>query len=157
MKRIGRNSLALLLAVLTAYALAAVAATQSVMARLAEMGVTVPVDVRISTTFSDLINMAGTLLPLLLIALGLGFAVAAIVSRRRPDWKKLGYPLAGFAAVITMYLLMRMVLELTPVAAARSIEGLLLQGVAGAVGGWVFYLLAAPKTSGGEAAAAVAS
>jgi hypothetical protein len=149
-----RNSLAFLTAALTTYFLAAVAATQSVMNRLADMGVEVPFNDRMATTFADLAGMFGTFMPLLLIALALGFVIAALISRFRPGWKSFGYPLAGFAAVITMHLLMHAVLEITPVAATRSVAGLLVQGLAGAAGGWVFYFLSirsASRKSGGAA------
>ncbi len=136
-----RALVAFLLAVLAAYLAAAVLATQAVMSSLAAMGVDVSFGVRLSTTLADLAGMFATFAPLLGVALLLGFLVAGGVLRWRPGWRSFGYPLAGFVAVVVMHMLMRMALELTPVAAARSTLGLVGQGAAGAFGGYVFLLV----------------
>ncbi len=141
----GRALLAFLLAVLCTYLAAAVLSTQSVMSSLTDMGVEISLAVRMSTTLSDLLGMYSTFVPLLAVALLLGFSVAGGLVRWQPGWRSFGFPLAGFLAVIVMHLLMREVLELTPVAAARNLLGLLLQGLAGALGGYVYVLVNAGR------------
>ena len=69
---------------------------------------------------------------------------------------RLGYTVGFFVAIIAMHLIMTAVLNVTPIAAARFFGGLLQQGFAGAVGGYVFYRLgrswlldnAEPETDG---------
>ena len=55
--------------------------------------------------------------------------------------RRIGYLTGFFAAVVVMHLVMPLILNVTPVASTRFIGGLLLQGLAGAVGGYVFFLL----------------
>lgn len=141
MARFARNTMAFLIAAFVTYLLAAVASTQSVMSSLGDMGVEVGFGDRVATTFADLSGMLPMFLPLLAVALLLGFLVAGGVVRWQPGWRNFGFPLAGFAAILVMHLLMRSMLDLTPVAAARSTLGLLFQGLAGAAGGYVYYLV----------------
>jgi hypothetical protein len=148
MAAFGRALLAFLLAVLCAYLAAAVLSTQSVMSSLTDMGIEVTLAVRWGTTLHDLLGLLPTLMPLLAVALLLGFVVAGGFVRWQPTWRGFGFPLAGFLAIVVMHLLMRQVLELTPVAAARNLPGLLLQGAAGALGGYVYGLI---TTAGGGA------
>ncbi len=151
MSKFLRGVVAFLLALAATYVVATAAATQSVIARLGDMGVDVDFGVRVSTTLHDQVGMLAAHVPLLLIALSLGFAICALVCRWLPGWRRAGYVLAGFVAVVAMHLIMRSVLELTPVAVARSVPGLVSQGLAGAIGGYVFYLVT--SDSGAEAAA----
>ena len=100
-----KNVGAFVVAVLVTYVVAAIAATSSVMSRLAEMGVSVSFADRLATHGEDLVGMFALFAPLLGIALLLGFLVTAVVARWQPTWRSFGYPLAGFAAVIVMHLL----------------------------------------------------
>ena len=142
-----KNVGAFVAAVLVTYSVAAIFATSSVMARLAEMGVSVSIAERLATHGEDLMGMFALFAPLLGIALLLGFLVTAIVARWQPTWRSFGYPLAGFAAVIVMHVLLKAALDITPIAAARTTGGLLMQGVAGALGGWAFYRLGAGRAA----------
>ena len=132
---------AYLLALIAAYVVGAAAATQAVMAALTGMGVEITLADRLGATLHDQVGMFATYAPLIGVALAIGLAVAALISRGLPGWRRVGYVLGGFVAVITMHLIMRQVLDLTPVAAARSAGGLLLQGSAGAVAGYVFWFV----------------
>jgi hypothetical protein len=55
-----------------------------------------------------------------------------------PGWARIGYPLAGFVAMITALLVMIQLMNIVPIAGARSIAGMFFQGLAGGLGGWVF-------------------
>lgn len=144
---------AFLLALVTAYVVGAAAATQAVMSALGRMGVDVSLAVRLDATLHDQVSMFATYAPLLAAALTVGLLVAVLISRFLPGWRRVGYVLAGFVAVIAMHLIMRQVLDLTPVAAARTSAGLLLQGFAGALGGYVFWLAGRGRERGGESTA----
>ena len=95
-----RNIGAWLLAVLVTYATAALAATQSVIARLADMGVAVSLADRLRTTSQDLVGMAPMFAPMIAVAFLVAFPVAALVLRWRPHWRWFGYPLAGAVALL---------------------------------------------------------
>jgi hypothetical protein len=128
-----------LVATLVAYAAAAIAATQSVMTRLAEMNVPVGIDERLHTTGQDLIGMAPMFAPMIAGGFAIAFTVAALIVRRRPDWQWFGYPLAGGVAVLVIHLALQAAFQITPVAAARTAAGLAIQVACGVLGGWMFY------------------
>ena len=87
------------------------------------------------------IGMFATYAPLLAVAFLVALPVILLVCRGRPGWRRIGYTTGFFAAVVVMHWLMPMVLNVTPVAATRMFGGLIQQGLAGAVGGYVFYRL----------------
>jgi hypothetical protein len=141
-----RALLAYVAAVLVAYVLAAIAATQHVMARLADMGVAVTLGDRLGTTLHDLASMAPTYLPILAIAFAIALPVAAGVIRLAPRWRWLGYPLAGGVAVLAIHVTLNQLFDITPVAAARTVLGLTVQVLGGAVGGWLFGAMTRRRT-----------
>jgi hypothetical protein len=134
-------------AVMVAYALAAFAQTQHVMARLADMGIDVSIGDRVGATLHDFVGMAPLYLPMIAVGLAIGFGVAAGVLRVAPRWRSLGYPLAGGLAVLAIHVILNQLLDITPIAAARTTLGLTTQALCGALGGWLFgYLVRTPRT-----------
>jgi hypothetical protein len=130
-----------LLAVVTAYVLAAVAATQSVVSSLLSMGLDVGLPTRLEMTIRDLWGMAGTLLPMIAAGYLVAFLVVGLLLYWRARWRTALYVAAGAAALIAIHLTLHFAFGITPVAIARTVPGLLVQGVAGAVGGYVFSSL----------------
>lgn len=133
-----RTLAAYVAAVLVAYASAAIAHTQSVLASLADMGVTVTAADRLQATFHDLVGMAPLYLPIMATGFAVALPVAAAVIRARPRWRPLGYSLAGGAAVLVIHVVLYQTFSITPIAAARTTAGLTVQALCGALGGWVF-------------------
>lgn len=129
---------AYLLAVMVGYVAAAAATTQSVLARLVELGVTVPLVDRLVTTGQDVLGMATSYLPIIAIAFAIAFPVAALILRWQPRWRWFGYPLAGGVAILVVHLALELTFGFTPVAAVRTLPGLVAQVGCGFLGGWVF-------------------
>jgi hypothetical protein len=140
----GRILVAYLVAVLVAYLLGAMAATQSVLASIEGMGVVVTLAERVSTTGKDLIGMFPSYGLIIALALAIALPVATTISRYLPRWRAFGLVSAGVVAIVVPHLLMRELFEITPVAAARTTVGLLVQGLAGGVGGYAFYFMRDP-------------
>ena len=133
-----RKLAAYLLAVVVAYTLASITATQSVIARLAEMGIDVNFADRLRMTLHDIAGMAGMFLPMIAAAFLAAFLMAALLCRwlgRRPIAL---YILAGAVALIAIHLTLNLAVGITPVAIARTMGGLLIQGLAGAVGAYLY-------------------
>ena len=129
-------------AVFATEALAAMAATQFVLAGLAGLGVVITLGERLTMTGQDILGMMQVYLPVLALALALGFLVAgAIIKKLGPAWSLLGYTSAGFVAVLAALLTVLSLFDITPIAGARSPAGLFCQGLAGAVGGFIFHRL----------------
>lgn len=136
-----RSIFAFLVAVLVAYLIGAALATQHVLGALTMMGMNIDFGVWAEATLHDLVGMFATYVPLLLVAYLVALPVILLICRGRPGWRRIGYISGFFTAVIVLHLLMPLVLNVTPVAATRYFGGLIQQGLAGAVGGYVFYLL----------------
>jgi len=133
-----RKLAAYLLAVIVAYLLASITASQSVIARLAEMGIEVNFADRLRMTLQDIAGMAGMFLPMIAAGFLIAFLLTALLCRwlgRRPIAL---YILAGAVALIAIHLTLNLAFGITPVAIARTMGGLAIQGLAGAVGGY-FY------------------
>jgi len=97
--------------------------------------------VRFQAASHDVMNMTDIYLPLVLIGLVIALPVAALIIRFLPNLRLAGYTLAGFVAMIALHLILEMVVGVVGVAPTRFVGGLLLQGVAGAVGGLVFHFV----------------
>ena len=135
-----RYTIAFLLAVVAATALASIISTQFVIAGLQGIGVKIPFGTRVSMTVTDLallriyLIMGGT-------AMLVAFLVAGACARWLPGSRQVWFTVAGFAALTCVLLLVESMLGAMLIAGARSLPGLLLQGVAGAFGGWSFVRL----------------
>lgn len=133
------NVLAYLIAVVIAYFVGVALIAHSNTHSVIEMGYAVSLSLRLATMGHDFAGMALAYLPLLAIAFLIAFLFTHWVIGR---WKRPNlalYVLAGFTAVITIHLSMGWLLGLVPFAPTRTPLGLMSQGLAGAVGGWMFY------------------
>ena len=128
-------------AVLLAYILASVSATQHVVSRLSSMGISLDPGARILMSAQDLVGMSGMFLPLI----AFGFLVAFLVTALLHYWLKRGqtvlYVLAGATALIAIHVLLNLAFNITPVAIARGPGGLMIQGLCGAAGGYLYIHL----------------
>ncbi len=145
-----RQLLAFALAVAATALLGTLASTHFVLAGLVDLNVELPLSARLFSHGHDIVGMGPVLALVAAAGFVIAFPVAALARRFLPRWRAVGYPLAGAAAMLAALLLMESVLGLMPVAGARGAAGLVMQGVAGAVGGYVFAAVA----SGGRGQAA---
>ncbi len=136
-----RSIFAFFVAVLVAYLIGASLATQHVLGALTDMGMDITFAVWAEATLHDLIGMFAIYVPLIVVAFGIGIPVALLICRGRPGWRRIGYTTGCFTAIVAIHWLMPQVLDVTPVAATRFFSGLMMQGLAGAVAGYVFYRL----------------
>jgi hypothetical protein len=139
-----------LAAVAVGYLLASVAATQSVVHELSELGITVGLRDRVIMTGRDIRGLAGMFLPMVAFAYLVAFMAAALLTRwlrRWPTpspvrWHTALYVLAGAAALVMIHVTLKLAFGLTPIAAARTAAGLALQALAGGAGGLAYVYLA---------------
>jgi hypothetical protein len=128
-------------AVAVAYLLAAAAATQSVISSLAGMGVPVDLSGRLTMTLDDIAGMAGMFLPMVAFGLLIAFMATALICRYWNRWRTVLYIIAGATALVCLHLALTLAFGITPVAAARTTAGLVMQALAGAAGGLTYVLL----------------
>jgi hypothetical protein len=141
MKRFVQTLFAWSVAVLATYSLACFTATQSVVARLGDMGIPVSLAERLQMSGQDLLGMVGLFLPLIAVGLLLAFLVAGFLGRRSPSRRTVLFILAGAMAMISIHLALQWSFDITLVAVARTPLGLLSQVLAGAAGGYLYTLL----------------
>lgn len=140
-----RRSGAFVAAAVLTYIVASALVTQHTLARVVEMGLPVPVDVRLSSTLHDVLGMSSSYLPLITIGLLVAFGIAALITRMAPGRRTALFILAGAAALITVNLALQLAFGIAPVASTRTTGGLLAQGGAGALGGLLFATLTRPS------------
>ncbi len=128
-------------AVLVTFLFASTFATQFIMGNLQDMGMTVTFSDRFSATLHDIGGLSGIYLPLIAVSFIISLPLAAGIIRFVPNLRLIGYVLAGAAGLVAIHLIMKAVLGLTGIAATRTVMGLLSQGLAGAIGGYLFYWL----------------
>ena len=135
-------------AVIATYVLGAIFVSQGNIASVVALGFEVSGGQRLDAALHDIVNMTDIYLPLVSVSLLLGLPVAFAVIRKKPHLRMLGYVLAGFVAMIAMPVIMNMVLGLSGIAPTRTHVGLLAQGLAGGVGGYLFCRLSTPSAAG---------
>lgn len=136
--RIVRIAVSWLIAVIVTTGLISFIHSLRIQYGLAELGIALPLGLRLQTIGRDFIGLAPTLGGVVAIALAIGFAVAALLKSRLPLLAFIAYPLAGAVAVFVALAAMHYAYDITPIAGARGSFGLPLFALAGAVGGWIF-------------------
>jgi hypothetical protein len=130
--------MAYFLAVVVAYLVASAMATLEVMLTLSGFGLTPSVQDILASIWMDWLGMIGSYLPLIALAMAIALPVASRLRRWLGGEALPWYLAAGFVAFVVLHLIMEATLGLVGFASARSISGLLLQGLAGGVAGWCF-------------------
>lgn len=121
------------------------AQTQFNLAAIKALGAPVPLALRLETTLQDFWSFAPLLAALTAAAYLVAFPLATLLVRSRPQRRRSVYALAGATALLSMVLLMNAALPVTAIAATRSMAGILAFMAAGALGGWVFAVLASRR------------
>ncbi len=131
-----RTVISLTFGILLAYAAGSVLGTQVVLNNVAAMGLEVTLAMRWSSSLSDVAGLAGTLLPLMAIALLPGWLILDWIDRRptmsvAPAW----YILMGAMGIAVLHPTLNWAFGVDVFAPARTLPGLLGQAVAGGLGG----------------------
>ena len=135
-------------AVIVAYCFGALFISQGNIAAVTGLGFDVTVSQRLGAIVHDVTGMTDIYLPLVAVSLLLGLPLAFAVVRKNPHLRMLGYVSAGFVALLAMHVIMKAVLGLSGIAPTRTVLGLLAQGVAGGIGGYLFCRLSGQSSAG---------
>ncbi len=133
-----------IVAVLVTYVAGAIFISQGNLAQVIKLGLEVNFSVRIDAAIHDITHMTGLYLPLVSVALIIAFPVARAVIHFLPNLRLIGYTLSGFVAMIALHVIAEAVLGMVGIAPTRFLDGLILQGVAGAFGGLAFHFVTKP-------------
>ena len=136
-----RTVISLTFGILLAYVAGSVLGTQVVLNNVASMGLEVTLAMRWSSSLSDVAGLAGTLLPLMAIALLPGWLILDWLGRRSTTQVAAGwYVLAGAAGIAILHPALTFAFGIDVFASARTLSGLLGQAVAGGLGGQAVVL-----------------
>lgn len=125
--------------------------TQYNLAAIAALGAPVPLGIRLQTTWQDLGGFAPMYAAITAGAFLVAFLVAALLARFWPRRRTILYTLAGAAAIGTAIVTMNALLPVTGIGATRWTSGILALSLAGALGGWLFAVLATGRRRPGLA------
>lgn len=140
-RAIVRTVVAWLAAVLLVTLLGCVMQTQFNLSALSALGADISWATRLQTTGQDVLGFSPSFGPLVAIGLLIAFPVTRALRIWAPGPAMAWYGLAGGVAVLTILLALNAAFGITPVAAARSLAGLLSLALCGAVGGTLFARL----------------
>jgi hypothetical protein len=132
-----------LAAVVVTYTVAVIGYSQINLLNLVDMGIAIDLAMRVQTLQHDLVGMLDLFLPIVIVALLLAFLIGALIIRRVPHLRTIGYVLAGTMGIYAVIVSLGLMTGTNPIAVTRSAAGLLSQVAAGAVGGLVFALVTA--------------
>lgn len=133
-----KRIVAYIAAVLTTYIFGVVLVSQFNIANIQDMGFVVSLSERLSAVTHDLVGMLGLYLPLIAIAFLIAFLFTNFALLRFIKQPVLLYVLAGFVGIVAIHSILHALLGLSGIAPTRTTTGLLAQGLAGGVGGYVY-------------------
>ena len=140
MPKIIHLALAFVAAVVLTAVLSSIFSTQFVIAGLQDLGVDIPLSVRFKMTLGDL-SILETLLMVISACFLIAFLIAGLCSSKLKGNRTAWYMAAGASAFFATFLVLEAVLQLMPIAGARTGFGLFTQAIAGLIGGYVFARL----------------
>ncbi|MFT4720239.1 MAG: hypothetical protein ACI9SB_001408 [Candidatus Azotimanducaceae bacterium] len=125
-------------AVLATYVACVLLISQTNLSNIIAMGGIVDASIRFDAVWHDLSHMY---LYLLMVAVSFAIALPAAtwVIRWLPDLRLIGYVLAGFVGLVVIHIVLKASFGGSIIAPTRTIMGLLAQGLAGAIGGYLFH------------------
>ncbi len=121
--------------------LASAISSQMVIADLQGFGLNVSLSQRIAVTASDLMSLGFALLGLFLLAFLSAFGVASALQKKLGGNRTIWLSVAGLISIPASVMLLKLMMGMTLVSAARSIYGLILYSCCGLVGGYLFAYL----------------
>jgi hypothetical protein len=141
----GRIAGSYLAAVISTYILGVIFISQGNIANVVAMGFQITTAQRLDAVVHDLTHMTGLYLPVIAVAMLISLPIAALIIKFAPHLRTIGYILAGVTALIAIHVIIKMVFGLSAIPPTRTLIGLLAQGLAGGVGGYLFHRLSAER------------
>ena len=162
--KFGQFIVQVIVATLVTFIVASTLHTQSVLSRLISIGADIPVSVRIETIFIDFMGLLPSygliILVGMLIAMPIAGLILKLIVKAFPVKKEAAneqgsqlitnaprraticlFALAGAVAMFTILAAMHPIMNVTIIAGARGLSGLLTQSIAGAIGGIAYAVV----------------
>lgn len=130
-----------ILATIVTVVFACLLQTQMVLHELSKLDVQISLSKRMYMSWQDLAGLLPSYGSIILIGLAIGFGIAKLIRRYTSLKSPLLYVFAGGAVMAVILIAMQPVLGVTLIAGARSGVGIMLQIIAGTIGGFCFMRL----------------
>lgn len=141
----GRIAGSYLAAVISTYIVGVIFLSQGNIANVVAMGFQVTIAQRLDAVLHDLTHMTEIYLPVIAVSMLISLPIAAMIIKYAPHLRSIGYILAGITGLIAVHVIIKMVFGISGIAPTRTLIGLLAQGLAGGVGGYLFHRLSTKK------------
>ena len=145
-----RRILAFIAAVAAAYIASVLLSAQVALQEVASYGMSASPAMRIETSLRDLAGMLGMYLPLVTVSLAIAVPVSASVLKFVPLPRWVGYVIGGAVGLWALHMIMFAVFGMHALPSTRFPLGMASQVIAGALAGYVFHRLSAPRTVQGR-------
>lgn len=136
-----------LLATVVTVIFACIAQTQMVLHELSQLEVQISLSKRLYMSWQDLAGLLPSYGSIILLGLAIGFGATKLIRRYTSIKSSNLYIFAGGAVMAVILIAMQPVLGVTLIAGARSSVGIILQIIAGMIGGFCFMSLRKPQHS----------
>ena len=131
------------------FLLASISHTQFVLAELVSLDIPVTSSIRLEASLNDIYGLLPGYGTVIMLGLMIAFTVTHVIGRKLAD-NEIAWPWWSFSAGLALFtalILMKPLLDVTPIAGARSTMGFLFQCLAGLIGGALFALLKQQKSN----------
>ena len=125
--------------VLVTYLLGTIFISQGNIAAVTNMGFEITFAQRFGAMIHDITHMYDIYLPVVFVAMLIALSVAGGIIRFLPNQRLIGYLSAGFVGMIAVHVIVKVTLGASGIAPTRELAGLVLQGIAGGLGGLAFH------------------
>ena len=132
-----RDLIVYLVSILIAYLIGSIAGTETMFRALQSMSFEIAPISRMEIMIADLIGLSGTLLPMMAGSLSIGWMSFDWYTKTRLSWRHpVNYALLGFTIIFFLHPLVNFIVGVEVYAPVRTWLGLLIQALAGGVGGF---------------------
>ena len=126
---------------LLTFTLASLFHSQYVVNQLVNVGIEISFSDRVNLTLDDWLGLLPTYGAIIAVALAIAFSVTGLLYRKHPKYGIQLFVIAGVTAFAVALVAIESIMNITIIAGARG-WGFYTQLIAGAVGGYVFAMLA---------------
>jgi hypothetical protein len=131
----------LLLASLLCFVVASLMHTQTTISGLIEVGANLSFNDKLTTVYADFIGLLPVYGSIIFVGMLIAMPIANFIKRKLQISNRFVHCLAGAMAIVTILIAMHPILNVTLIAGARGTGGMVMQSIAGAIGGIAFAFM----------------
>ncbi|MEQ3658677.1 MAG: hypothetical protein ABNH21_06950 [Glaciecola sp.] len=127
-----------LIASLLSFVVASLMHSQTTISGLIDVGAKLSLNDKLTTVYYDFIGLLPVYGSIIFAGMLIAMPIASVIKRKLQISNRLIHCLAGAMAIVTILIAMHPILNVTLIAGARGTGGMLMQSIAGAIGGLAY-------------------